>query len=79
MPTLLNQNGFRVMIYTDDHEPMHVHVFKQGEIIVNLGDENTPVSIRKNYGMSRPDARRALILVGANQEFLQERWREIHG
>ena len=26
MPTLLRINGFRVVIYTADHVPMHVHV-----------------------------------------------------
>jgi Domain of unknown function (DUF4160) len=41
MPTGLRQDGFDVMIYTDDHPPAHVHVFKAGEeIIIDLGDES---------------------------------------
>lgn len=79
MPTVLRKNGFRVMIYTKDHEPMHVHIFKQGEIIANLGNEETPVSVRENNAMSKKDERAALILVAENQEFLLEKWREIYG
>ncbi len=58
---------------------MHVHVFKQGELIINLGDDETPVFVRENNDMSAQDERRALIIVGENQEFLQMRWREIYG
>jgi len=66
------------MIYTKDHEPMHVHVFKQGEVIINLGDADTPVWVRGNNSMSAQDERRTLIIVGENQEFLQTKWREIY-
>lgn len=79
MPTVLRQSGFSIRIYTDDHEPMHVHVFNQGEIIVNLGDADTPVFVRQNKGMSKRNERRALIIVGVHQEFLREKWREIYG
>ncbi len=67
------------MIYTRDHEPMHVHVFKQGELIINLGDDENAVFVRENNGMSARDERRALIIVGDNQEFLQMKWQEIYG
>ena len=26
MPTVLREHGFKVRIYTKDHDPMHVHV-----------------------------------------------------
>lgn len=67
------------MIYTSDHEPLHVHVFKQGEIIINLGDAETPVSVRENKSMSTQNERQALIIVGKYQESLLEKWREIYG
>ena len=28
MPTIYRQDGFEVMIYTNDHRPAHVHIFK---------------------------------------------------
>ena len=38
MPRVLSQYGeFRFMIYLNDHEPMHVHVFHQnGEAVINF-------------------------------------------
>lgn len=39
MPTVLCQAGFDFMVYTHDHRPAHVHIWKGGnELIVNLGD-----------------------------------------
>ena len=68
------------MIYTNDHPPAHVHVFRaEGEVVISLGDENTPPQVRENVGMSRKDECKALMIVGDHQdEFLVE-WRRIHG
>ncbi len=30
MPTVVRNSGFRVVIYTNDHDPAHVHVLKDG-------------------------------------------------
>lgn len=80
MPTVLKQEGFAVRIYVDDHVPMHVHVFKaEGEVVINLGDENTAPSVRENHGMRKNIERRALEIVGDSQEFLISEWRRIHG
>jgi Domain of unknown function (DUF4160) len=80
MPTVLRQDGFAVRIYTDDHEPMHVHVIKaESEVVINLGDRQTAPWVRDNHGMSKRDERRALAIVGANRELLTAEWRRIHG
>jgi hypothetical protein len=80
MPTLLRQEGFKVMIYTNDHPPAHVHVFKaEGEVIITLGDEQTPPQVRENISMSRRDERKALIIVGTHQDDFITEWRRIHG
>lgn len=69
-----------VMIYMNDHEPMHVHVFKaEGEVVINLGSEDTAPVVRENIGMRAKDERCALEIVGENQEFLMAEWRRIHG
>lgn len=76
MPTIHRQDGFAVMIYTDDHLPAHVHVWKAGgEVLINLDD----ASIREINDMGRRDVRRAVEIVEANQESFRRRWREIHG
>ncbi len=80
MPTALRESGFNFVIYTNDHEPMHVHAFKEnGEVVINLGDEDTPVSVSKVRGINRSAERRALKIVSDNQEFLQAKWKEIYG
>ncbi len=80
MPTVLRQDGFAVRIYTDDHEPMHVHVIRaEGELVINLGGGQTAPWVRENNGMSARDERSALRIVGANQELLIAEWRRIHG
>lgn len=76
MPTILRQNGFDVMIFTNDHRPAHVHVFKTGaEVVLSL----LPVNIRDNYRMSKRDVRKAVEIVSANQQLLLRAWRELHG
>jgi hypothetical protein len=77
MPTVLRKNGFDFKINTEDHEPMHVHVWYQGrQVLINFEAE---VSIRRNYGLNRNELRQALIIVEEHQSFLQTKWREIYG
>ena len=77
MPTVLRESGFRFMIYTEDHNPMHVHAWHQGrQVIIYFEDD---VAVRENYGLSHSELRRALSIVRRQQSFLQNCWREIHG
>ncbi|MGI8882915.1 MAG: DUF4160 domain-containing protein [Pyrinomonadaceae bacterium] len=80
MPTVLRINGFEFKVYTDDHEPMHVHVRYQGrEAVIYLGSENERVALRENRGLNRPTVNRALRIAAEHQMFLIESWREIYG
>lgn len=61
------------MINTSDHEPMHVHVKKGGElVIINLVD----LSLRDVY-MNAADVRRAWSIVAAHQALLVGEWMRI--
>jgi len=67
------------MIYTDDHPPAHAHVFRaEGEVIINLGDEEIKPEIRENKSMRNKDMRDALRIVAENQLLLLIEWRRIH-
>lgn len=79
MPTVLRQNGFSVRIYTNDHEPAHVHVIKdKGEVKINLiGTEDKP-TIVKVWNMSNKDVVKAHALVMAHQTILIKSWEKIH-
>ncbi len=77
MPTILIQSGFRFMINTDDHEPMHVHVIYQGRsILIEFENE---VKVRRNRGISDRNIRRILRITEENQTYFQAKWREIYG
>ena len=79
MPTILRKNGFRVVIYFDDHLPAHVHVMNaDSEVKIDLGSSANPPQIIQFNG-KRGDAVKALELVTAYQNDLLEAWRQIHG
>jgi hypothetical protein len=62
VPTVLRIDGFRVVIYPNDHRPDHVHVIGSGmEAVFVLNCPGGPVSLRENFGF----AARVLRTVGA--------------
>jgi hypothetical protein len=69
----------RVVIFVDDHEPAHVHIFGDGQARINLvGGDGDPELVWVDR-MKRNDARRAMRMVTEQREYLLARWREIHG
>lgn len=78
MVTVHRAHGLRVVIFVDDHEPAHVHVFGDGEAKINLMGEGAP-ELLSAAGMTRADLRRAMRIVKEQRAFLLERWSEIHG
>lgn len=81
MPTVHREDGFRIVIYPNDHLPRHAHVFRgDGEAIIQLGSNTELPSLDRVYeGMSDRDANKALRIVQANQVKLLELWESIHG
>ena len=76
MPTIINKNGFRVMIYLGDHEPPHVHIFKTGdEVKIDI----KTLFVIEDYEMSDKDIGKAVKMVHENQGLLIEEWRRING
>ncbi|QDZ39388.1 DUF4160 domain-containing protein [Euhalothece natronophila Z-M001] len=79
MPTVLREQGYRIVIYPNDHQPAHVHVLKAGgEIKVDISklDEIQVIEVVK---MKNKEALTALNLVIKNQKLLLSKWEEIHG
>ncbi len=80
MPKVWEQEGFRFIIYPDDHVPSHIHVIKAGEeVVIDLGSEYEPPDFRENRGMRTRDAIRALEICYEMQDHLLSEWRRIHG
>lgn len=79
MVTVLRFAGLRFIIFSNDHEPAHVHVFGDGEAKVNLlGPSGRPELVWVD-GMKRSDVRRAMSTIADNQDLLLAHWNQIHG
>ena len=71
--------GFRFVIYTDDHEPAHVHIIGAGLAKVHLlgpGSQPEVVDVR---GIKRSDMRRLFAEVSERREEFIREWERIHG
>ena len=79
MVTVHREGGYRVVIYKDDHEPAHVHVIKDGEVIVNLGTATGGPELRQAFGGTAADVRKAVRIVIEQRDYLLGKWDEIHG
>ncbi len=79
MPTVLREANLRVVIYTDDHPPPHVHVFGDGETKIALVGQDGAAEVVRIVGADRRESRRALDIVREKRDYLLERWRDIHG
>ena len=79
MVTIYRESGLRVVIFVNDHEPAHVHVFGDEQAKINLvGPDGSPELIWAD-GMKRNDVRRAMRIVTQHQMSFLERWAKIHG
>ena len=74
MPTVHGQDGFRLMIYPNDHRPAHVHCIKAGAAVLI---EIETLTVRKNYGMPANEIHNAVRLVEANAAKLMTEWRKV--
>jgi hypothetical protein len=79
MVTIHREFGLSFAIFTDDHEPAHVHIFGDGELKVNIvGADGLPEQVY-NIGFKANDRRRAMDVVRERQVAFLARWAEIHG
>ena len=80
MPTILFINGYKFIIWPDDHEPSHVHVFKgDGEAKVRVGNSEQAPSFVTISGLTKREAKFVWGVVAEHQEVLLDAWEKIHG
>ncbi|SCX35227.1 DUF4160 domain-containing protein [Agrobacterium rosae] len=75
MVTVIREAGLRFVIYTDDHEPAHVHAYGDGEARIDI----IQMTVMSSRGMKKPDLAAALAIVQANRALFLKKWEEIHG
>ncbi len=79
MVTAVRAGGLRVVIFVDDHEPAHVHVFGDGHAKINLVGAGGAPELVSAEGMNGGEVRRAVRIVVEQQALLLARWEDIHG
>ena len=80
MPKVFNLNGFYCIVYTDDHDPPHVHIKYSGTTtILNLGASSEDVTIRDAQNMKPKDIKKAMELLEENWDDAVAKWEEYHG
>ena len=73
MPTIFTLFGLRFMFYSDDHEPVHVHIHNGGrEAKYNV----QPVKMVYNHGFKKHELSLIESLIEENVEVITERWYE---
>lgn len=79
MVVIHRAHGFRFVIYTQDHEPAHVHVTGPGQAKIDLGVGDGVVRPIFSIGIKRHDMRRLLSEVRLHRDAFLSEWRRIHG
>jgi hypothetical protein len=81
MGVVLREDGWRVVIYVDDHEPPHVHVKCRGggEVKTTIPGPGEYVGVLRVRNLPTHEAARAVRLVEQHRELLLHHWEKIHG
>ena len=70
MPTIFIFFGFRFMFYSNDHEPIHVHVIKDGN------EAKYNVTQIYNHGFKKHDIALIESIISENEAVIIDRWKE---
>ena len=74
MPVVFEQDGYKFFFYSNEHEPIHVHVrHGGGEAVFDIGEL---VELRESQRMKMNELRKALRLARENRQLIVEKWYE---
>jgi len=80
VPTILRLSGYRVIIYTSDHRPAHVHVRGAGkEALFYLNCPDGPPEVRGNFRFNTGELTRIQVKLIPHVVALCAAWKEMHG
>jgi hypothetical protein len=76
MPTIFIFFGLRFVFFSNDHEPIHVHVIKgKGSIQEYAVFQVLPnVTLLKNKGLNPQELKMADMIIEENREVIIEQW-----
>ena len=74
MPSILNIDGYNFFFYSNEHEPIHVHVkLGAGKAKFDVSDE---VQLLESKGLKVQELRKAQDLAEGNVETIRRKWHE---
>ncbi len=80
MAVVLRFDGYRVVIYPNDHRPAHVHVKGAGvEAVFVLNCPGGPPSLRESFGFKSVELSRIADRLVGHLATLCDEWRRRHG
>jgi hypothetical protein len=80
MATVGEIDGLRVVIYSNDHRPAHVHVIGAGcEAVFKLNCPEGQPELRENYGFTTRKLSRIKTGLMSNLTHFCAEWSRIHG
>ncbi|HZQ01130.1 MAG TPA: DUF4160 domain-containing protein [Reyranella sp.] len=80
MPTVHRYGNLRFVVFFNDHDPPHVHVFSgSGEAKVLLGSPGVSPSIEWARRFNRPTLRKILLETMTHRARLLWAWHSVHG
>ena len=73
MPTLFHYLGLQFFFYSNDHEPIHIHVSNgQSEARFNV----MTIELMDNSGLKTSELKHARLAIKENQEVIITKWNE---
>jgi hypothetical protein len=68
---VLSKKGYSFSFYNNEHEPIHVHVKKDGcEAVVEI----EPIRVKRNIGFSDKDLQRIIDIIKEKKEAIKGAW-----
>jgi hypothetical protein len=71
MPTIFIVFGFTFRYYSNDHDPLHIHVFKGGSMAKY---SIAPVTLLENNGFKVQELKLIESIIEENKELIAEHW-----
>jgi hypothetical protein len=79
MPTLFQCRGYRIVIFSNDHGPPHVHVLNDGSATIAVGKGIDDLRVVRANGIPRRMHRVILEQIIEQREAILQAWNDIHG
>jgi hypothetical protein len=80
VPTVLKVRNIRIVIFTNDHPPPHVHALRgDARARFDLGLPDGDVRLVENEGFRLAEVRELGAAIARDRDAIAKRWSEIHG